>query len=76
MFGPNQIRQCRNITIVSDDLLEGVESLEASLFDNPIFIDLEPNRTVIRIIDDDGKNGVATCMTAPTHTKNRHSSPD
>lgn len=54
-FGPDLGRQCVNITIENDGLLEGLETLEANLLNNPSFIDLEPETTLIRIIDDDGE---------------------
>ena len=44
-----------NITIENDGLLEGLETLGANLQNNPGFIDLEPEDTVIRIIDNDGE---------------------
>jgi hypothetical protein len=54
--------QCVNITIEDDGVTEGVEMLGANLFNNPSFIDLEPNSTAISIIDNDGKPDHPDCV--------------
>lgn len=55
IFGPDQTRQCVNITVEDDGLLEGLETLDVILLNNPSFIVLDPDRAVIRVIDDDGE---------------------
>ena len=54
-FDPNSSIQCVNISIVNDDILEGVEDIEILLVSgNEERVNLSPERATVQITDDDG----------------------
>ena len=57
-FQPNENRRCFEIEILNDQLDEGTESFSADIVSVPTdsgVVIANPNRTMISIIDDDGK---------------------
>lgn len=52
--------QCVNFTVEDDGLLEGPELFQVVLSRAPDFIDLDPSRANITIVDNDGK-GFGDC---------------
>ena len=55
-FNENTDRQCVNISLTNDDILENVEEFEAILeVGNNVPVNLSPERAVVTITDDDGE---------------------
>ena len=58
-FPPNISKQCANVAIIDDDVIENNETLEVTLSTTDLAVIVEPHNTVITIIDDDC---MQTCM--------------
>lgn len=54
-------RQCLNIPIVNDTRTEGPEIFIGILWTSEVRVNLDPNNTVLHIMDDDGKNTMVGC---------------
>ena len=56
-FDGSTDRQCENIPLEDDMILEGVEEFNVVLESDEERVTLSPERAVVRITDDDGKEG-------------------
>ncbi len=54
LFGPGQVKQCVNITILEDDILEGPEDFQTNLSTSVDRVTLDPEMATVNIEDDDG----------------------
>ena len=55
LFRAGQEKQCVNITILDDELLEGPENFSIILTTEASRVTLDPDHAVVNITDDDGK---------------------
>ena len=53
-FNPDRSRECVSIMLVSDSLLETTEELQVSLTTDEDQVTLNPDKTVISILDTNG----------------------
>lgn len=59
-FAPNRDRVCFNVTILNDQLSEGVENFVARITSVPSGVDIgTPDTAVISIMDDESKNCIS-----------------
>ncbi len=56
LFSTGQNKQCVNITILEDDILEGPEDFQTTLSTSMDRVILDPEVDKIAIADDDGNN--------------------
>ncbi len=54
LFSPGQDKQCVNITILEDDILEGAEDFRTTLSTSVDRVTLDPEMATVNIADDDG----------------------
>lgn len=54
-FSAQQTRQCVNVTILDDVLLEGVEDFSANLSTADGQVALDPQEAAVTIVDNDGR---------------------
>ena len=54
-FSSSSNQQCVNITIVDDNVLESLETFSVTIDTSVDRVVLEPNTTVVEIVDNDGE---------------------
>ncbi len=54
LFGPGQVKQCVNITLLEDDILDGPEDFQANLSTSVDRVTLDPEMARVNIEDADG----------------------
>ncbi len=54
LFSPGQVRQCINIIILEDDILEGPEDFQTTLSTSVDRVTLDPELAIVNISDNDG----------------------